>query len=114
MPAPLIRDSLKVASLFSGIGGFEIGLARAGHKTVLFCEIDPAACAVLRAKFPRVRIHDDVRTLKSLPRNVQLVTSGFPCQDLSPVGRTAGALGGNSRLVFEAFRLVKKARPNFV
>jgi len=114
MPAPLIRNPLKVASLFSGIGGFEIGLARAGHKTVMFCEIDPAACAVLSAKFPGVEIHNDIRTLKSLPRNVQLVTSGFPCQDLTPVGRTAGALGDNSALVFEAFRLVEKARPDFV
>ena len=95
-----------VAGLFAGIGGFEKGLAAAGHRTELLCEVDPLACAVLRARFPGIPLHGDIRTLASLPRRVDLVVAGFPCQDLSQAGRTAGIAGTRSGLVGEVFRLL--------
>lgn len=95
-----------VAGLFAGIGGFERGLNAAGHHTELLCEIDPLAHAVLAARFPGVRLHDDIRTLAALPRRVDLVVAGFPCQDLSQAGRTAGIEGARSGLVGEIFRLL--------
>ncbi|MDP9224642.1 MAG: DNA (cytosine-5-)-methyltransferase [Actinomycetota bacterium] len=100
--------SLTVAGLFAGIGGIELGLHRAGHETALLCEIDDSATAVLRSRFPEIRIVPDVRSIKRLPR-VDLVAAGFPCQDLSQAGRTAGIRGRNSGLVGEVFRLLDDA-----
>ena len=99
---------LNVAGLFAGVGGIELGLHRAGHRTELLCEIEPGAVAVLRARFPQVHLHEDVCTLKGLPDSVDLVTAGFPCQDLSQAGKTAGIEGARSGLVGEVFRLVEQ------
>jgi DNA (cytosine-5)-methyltransferase 1 len=97
-----------VAGLFSGIGGLESGLTKAGHSTVLLCENDRAACAVLDRWFPEIARHGDIRTLKSLPRNATLLAAGFPCQDLSQAGQTLGISGEKSGLVGEVFRLVEQ------
>lgn len=106
---------LQVAGLFAGIGGVELGLAQAGHATNLLCEIEPTAQAVLRHHFPGTPIHGDVTTLGSLPKGTDLITGGFPCQDLSQAGKAAGILkGARSSLVGEVFRLVKKQRVPFV
>jgi len=102
-----------VASLFSGIGGVELGLLRAGHHVSSFCESDPAARTVLNTRFPGVGVHRDVRTLRKLPRNTDVITAGFPCQDLSQAGATAGIFGSQSGLVWEAFRLLESCRPRF-
>jgi DNA (cytosine-5)-methyltransferase 1 len=99
-----------VVGLFAGIGGLERGLRRAGHKTALLCENEPAAMAVLRDKFPSIPLHDDICTLKALPDGVSLVVGGFPCQDLSQAGKTAGIAGSRSGLVGEVFRLVEQHR----
>ncbi|MBL8115359.1 MAG: DNA (cytosine-5-)-methyltransferase [Acidobacteria bacterium] len=116
MPSPTSapRRSLRTAGLFAGVGGLEKGLSRAGHETALFCEIDPGALAVLESRFPGVTRHDDVRTLRQLPKGVELVTAGFPCQDLSQAGKTAGIEGSRSGLVGEVFRLIEKHRAPFV
>jgi DNA (cytosine-5)-methyltransferase 1 len=105
-----------VAGLFAGIGGLERGLekAHAGHITSLLCENDPAAIAVLRARFPRIRLHDDVCTLDALPKKTSLVVAGFPCQDLSQAGNTAGIHGARSGLVGEVFRLLQEHRTPWV
>lgn len=103
-----------VAGLFAGVGGIERGLHRSGHGTSLLCEIDPAARTVLEARFPGVPLHDDVQTLKSLPRRVSLLVAGFPCQDLSQAGATLGIAGARSGLVGEVFRLVEKHRTPWV
>lgn len=100
----------KVAGLFAGIGGVERGFERAGHQTTLLCEIEPGARAVLDAHYPDVRKHDDVCSLKALPRGTDVVTAGFPCQDLSQAGKTRGITGARSGLVGEVFRLVTQAR----
>jgi DNA (cytosine-5)-methyltransferase 1 len=97
-----------VAGLFAGIGGLEVGLARSGWKTGLLCEIDPAATAVLRTRMPGVELRSDVRKLRGLPRDIDLVAAGFPCQDLSQAGRTKGITGSQSGLVGEVFRLIKR------
>lgn len=103
-----------VVGLFAGIGGLERGLGRAGHRTILFCENDPAAMAVLGAKFQDVPLHADVRTLSQLPCEATLVTAGFPCQDLSQAGTTRGIAGARSGLVGEVFRLIERHRTPWV
>lgn len=102
-------DGLSVAGLFAGIAGIEQGLAAAGHQAELLCEADPGAMAVLKARLPGVPLHPDVRTLRSLP-TVDVVTAGFPCQDLSQAGKTAGITGHRSGLVDHALRLVRRRR----
>src|SRR5690606_17988103 len=97
-----------MVGLFAGIGGLELGLGRHGCSTELLCEIEPGAQAVLRTRFPDVPPHPDVTRLRSLPRDTELVAAGFPCQDLSQAGRTAGITGSKSGLVDEVFRLVKR------
>lgn len=105
--------SLDVVGLFAGIGGIELGLHAAGHKSVLLCEIEPSACRVLQTQFPNVTLHNDVQTLDQLPK-VDLLVAGFPCQDLSQAGRTAGITGSRSGLVSHVFRLMKSSNPKWV
>lgn len=105
---------MRVAGLFAGVGGIELGLHRAGFETDLLCEINPAAIDVLRHRFDGVPIAPDVRALRSLPR-VDVVTAGFPCQDLSQAGQTAGIGGSQSRLVEHVFRLLAgRMRPEWL
>jgi DNA (cytosine-5)-methyltransferase 1 len=104
------RAPFVVAGLFAGVGGIELGLRRAGHEAALLCEFDAGANAVLEHRFRGVRLHGDVRTLASLPRGVDLLAAGFPCQDLSQAGQTKGIGGARSGLVREVFRLLE-ARP---
>ncbi len=94
---------MRVAGLFAGIGGLEVGLGEAGHQTSLFCELSPTARAVLEARFPGVPCAPDIRSLKSLPDEVELLVGGFPCQDLSQAGLTAGIGGARSGLVGRVF-----------
>ena len=101
------RRSLGVAGLFAGIGGLELGLSRAGHRTLLLCENDPSARAVLDARFPDLEVAPDVRELARLPDGTDLVAAGFPCQDLSQAGDTRGIRGARSGLVAEVFRLLE-------
>jgi DNA (cytosine-5)-methyltransferase 1 len=98
--------SLTVAGLFAGIGGIELGLELAGHQSVLLCEIDAGARAVLEERFPGIALHGDVRSLTNLGQ-VDLLAAGFPCQDLSQAGETKGITGSQSGLVNEVFRLVE-------
>ncbi len=111
MVLPLPKYS--VAGLFAGVGGVEVGLAQAGHHTQFLCEIDDGAAAVLSARFAGVELHRDVRTLKRLPAT-DVIAGGFPCQDLSQAGRTAGIGGRNSGLVDEVFRLLRRADPKWL
>lgn len=101
---------MRVAGLFAGIGGFELGLHRAGHSTELLCDVLPASRAVLRARFPDAEYRHDIEQLRSLPRSVDMLCAGFPCQDLSQAGRTAGLDGSRSGLISEVFRLLSRRR----
>lgn len=111
---------LNVLDLFSGIGGFSLGLEwTGGFRTVAFCEIEPYCQAVLRKHWPDVPIYDDVRTLTAdtLRRDgiaVDVICGGFPCQDLSFAGKRAGLEGARSGLWAEYARLIGEVRPRFV
>jgi DNA (cytosine-5)-methyltransferase 1 len=104
-----------VASLFSGIGGFEAGFAAAGLKTSLMCEKDAAAKAVLRNRFPDIDLVEDVTVMARLP-DCDVLVGGWPCQDLSQAGRMAGVDGDQSGLVAHVFRLLDATprKPNTV
>lgn len=101
---------MKIAALFAGIGGMELGLHEAGHQTMTTCEIWAPAVEVLAHRFPLVTNHPDVAALRSLPAKTELLTAGFPCQDLSQAGMTAGIEGRRSGLVGHVFRLLDQKR----
>ena len=131
---------MNVLDLFSGIGGFSLGLERAGMRTVAFCEIDPYCRRVLAKHWPDVPVYDDVRTLtaSSLVANpdyqrqlqsqgcerdqwgwagdcgIDLICGGFPCQDISTAGKGAGITGARSGLWSEYARIVGEVRPRYV
>lgn len=105
---------LKTLDLFAGIGGFTVaGEIAGGYETIAFCELDKHAQAVLRKHWPDVPIFDDVTKLKAddIDGTVDVITGGFPCQDLSSAGRGAG-LGDGTRsgLFREMLRLACEIR----
>lgn len=106
--------SLNVAGLFAGVGGLELGLRNAGHRTSLLCEKWEPALAVLKEQFPDTRLHEDIRDLDSLSADTDMIAAGFPCQDLSQAGKTAGIEGARSGLVGEIFRILDKQNPSLV
>ena len=108
-PARLEGHRLSVAGLFAGIGGIELGLHQAGHRSTLLCEVDLGAQRVLEKRLPNVPVASDVRQLETIGR-VDLIAAGFPCQDLSQAGRTAGIAGRNSGLVGHVFRLLDASK----
>ena len=102
---------LKVLDLFSGIGGFSLGLERAGMKTVAFCEIDPFCREVLVHHWPTSEIHDDVRSFHP-DAHVRVICGGFPCQPVSLAGRRRGA--SDERWLWPEFaRLIRLLRPRY-
>jgi DNA (cytosine-5)-methyltransferase 1 len=105
---------VRVVSLFAGIGGFDLGFQQAGHKIVAHVEKDAACLKLLKAKWPNAVALDDVRTAgrHNLP-DCDLVTFGFPCQDLSVAGKRAGLAGQRSGLFYEATRIINELRPAF-
>lgn len=110
---------MRVLDLFSGVGGFSLGLERAGMRTVAFCEIEPFCRAVLAKHWPGVPCYDDVRTLTASRLAADgvvpgVICGGFPCQDLSIAGRGAGLSGDRSGLWFEYLRVIEEVRPSWV
>lgn len=104
---------LTAISLFSGVGGLDLGVEAAGFRTVLMCEADAYKRAVLAAHWPGVPIHDDVHTLDDHP-HADLVHGGFPCQDVSVAGKRAGLAGERTGLFWHAVRVVDAVRPRAV
>ncbi|WP_395175840.1 DNA cytosine methyltransferase [Roseibium alexandrii] len=109
---------LKILDLFSGIGGFSLGLERTGgFETVAFCEIEPWPQRILRKHWPDIPLYEDVRevTRDRLVADgitgIDILTGGFPCQDLSLSGRRAGIEGERSGLWSEVHRLIGELRP---
>jgi DNA (cytosine-5)-methyltransferase 1 len=107
--APATAEQLSVVGLFAGVGGLEQGFVNAGHPSILLCEVDDLARAVLKRRFKKVQLASDIRLLKALP-NSDVLTAGFPCQDLSQVGRRRGIEGPNSGLVEVLLELIRKSR----
>jgi len=113
---------LRVMDLFSGIGGFSLGLKRAGgFRTVAYCEKEPYCQAVLCARMrdgqlDTAPIHTDITKLDGKPWNgrVDVITGGFPCQDISTAGRGVGLSGARSGLWSEMRRLICEVRPSLV
>lgn len=105
---------MKVLDLFSGIGGFSLGLERAGMETVAFCEIEEFPRKVLKKHWPDVPIFEDVRDLTgNMVGSVDVICGGFPCQDISTAGKGAGINGSRSGLWKEYHRLIGEIRPSW-
>lgn len=109
---------MRVLDLFAGIGGFSMGLEKAGFETVAFCEIDPYAQSVLKKNWPDIPVYDDVRCitadrLVSDGIRVDVITGGFPCQDISVAGNQKGIDAERSGLWSECARLLGELRPRY-
>jgi DNA (cytosine-5)-methyltransferase 1 len=107
---------MTIGSLFSGIGGLELGLERASLGPVLWqVEKEPYCRAVLARHWPNAERFDDVRTVgKHNLQRVRIMCGGFPCQDISYAGPGAGLAGERSGLWFEYARIIRELRPQFV
>ncbi len=112
-------EPLKVLDLFSGIGGFSLGLERAGMETIAFCEYDEPCRNVLKKRWPDIPIYEDVRNVTKERLNADgifpdVITGGFPCQDISTAGKQAGIVEGTrSGLWSECARILGEFRPNY-
>lgn len=110
----------KLLDLFSGIGGFSLGLERTGgFKTVAFCEIDPFCRGELARNWPEVPCYHDIRelTAERLATDgiiIDAICGGFPCQDISASGSGLGLDGERSGLWYEYERLIRELRPQYV
>jgi DNA (cytosine-5)-methyltransferase 1 len=111
--SPLRCNPLFYGSLFSGIGGMDLGFDRAGMVCRWQCEIDEYARAVLKKHWPEVPKHDDIRTFRNPPK-VDIIAGGFPCQDVSNAGLRAGIRGERSGLFWELMRVVREVEPRYV
>lgn len=107
--------TLTVGSLFSGIGGLDLGLERAGMQVIWQAESDPACRRVLARHWPAVPCYPDVRSVGFWPYT-HVVAGGFPCQDLSQAarGRNVGLAGKRSGLWGEMVYVVEQVHPRFV
>ncbi|MHC4363645.1 MAG: DNA cytosine methyltransferase [Planctomycetota bacterium] len=106
---------LTIGSLFSGIGGLELGLEWAGLGPVLWqVEKDPYCLKVLEKHWPGVRRYEDVKTIGRSVAPVDLICGGFPCQDVSSAGKRVGLSGSRSGLWYEFARIVKEIRPKWI
>lgn len=111
---------MKVLDIFSGIGGFSIGLERAGFETVGFCEIDKRCHPILKKNWPDVHIFDDVSTLTNEALydagigSIDVICGGFPCQDISAAWDGPGLAGKRSGLWFEYARIIGEVKPKYV
>jgi DNA (cytosine-5)-methyltransferase 1 len=108
--------ALTYGSLFSGIGGMDLGLDRAGMTCSWQVELDPFCRRVLAKHWPSVRRHDDVKTFPVYGQDwrVDVVAGGFPCQDVSRIGKRAGINGTRSGTVNDMLRIVRQLRPRYV
>lgn len=110
---------MNVLDLFSGIGGFSLGLERAGMRTVAFCEIDPFCRRVLAKHWPGVPCYEDVRSLtadrlRSDGIAADVICGGFPCQGISEAGLRQGMSDPRSGLWREYARIIGEVRPRYV
>ena len=113
---------MRLGSLFTGIGGFDLAFERAGFELAWQVEIDEHCRRVLERHWPEVRRHRDVRHVHDeraarcpgCLSAVDVLAGGFPCQDVSVAGRRAGLAGERSGLWFEFHRLAAHLRPRWV
>lgn len=103
---------LTVGSMFTGIGGFDLGAEQAGCKVLWQIENDKSCQEVLRYRFPDAQLHDDVTQIdfKQLPK-VDVLTAGFPCQGNSIAGKRRGLEDDRSGLFYEVVRYLEECQP---
>ncbi|NEO85479.1 MAG: DNA (cytosine-5-)-methyltransferase [Spirulina sp. SIO3F2] len=108
--------TLRHLDLFSGIGGFTLAAQMVGGiETLQFVENDPRRHADLKANFPGIPVHDDIRTFNIQPGQYDLVTAGFPCQGISNANPKArGLKDKRSGLFYQIIRLVRQGRPRYL
>lgn len=109
----ILCGGLTHGSLFSGIGGFELAAAWAGIPTEWSCEIEHFNRMVLQKNFPNTKQYEDIREMQR-PKYVDIISGGFPCQDISVAGKGVGITGSRSGLWGEMFRHVRDVRPKYV
>jgi DNA (cytosine-5)-methyltransferase 1 len=105
--------TLTIGSTFTGVGGADLGLERAGFSVAWQCELDAWKRSVLAAHWPSIPIYEDITTLYD-PAPVDLMIGGFPCQDLSVAGKRKGFSGERSVLAFEFLRLAESIAPRWI
>ncbi len=104
----------KLLDLFSGIGGFSLGLERSGgFRTVGFCEITPYCRTVLYKHWPKTPCADDITARDFTHGEADVICGGFPCQDISLAGDGAGLAGERSGLWRELLRAIRVVRPRY-
>lgn len=114
---PQRKSPFRVASLFSGIGGFDLGFERSGFEITFQCEIDKFCQCILKHRWPTVKFHENIKDLAAAAIPLSDVwVGGFPCQDVSlaRMGARPGLKGKRSGLFHEFARLVGEARPRVV
>ena len=106
---------MKVLDLFSGIGGFSLGLEWAGMSTVAMCEKDPYCRKILAKHWPHLTIHEDIRNLdgKQYADSIDVVCGGFPCQPFSVAGKQRGS-DDDRHLWPEMLRVIQESKPRWV
>lgn len=108
------QNELTHGSLFSGIEGFGLGAAFAGIKTLWSCEFEDYQTNIIKKNFgTEHEINRDIRTY-SKPSFVDILSGGFPCQDISIVGKGVGITGARSGLWTEMSRIIREVRPGYV
>jgi DNA (cytosine-5)-methyltransferase 1 len=109
-----VNRKLKVLDLFSGIGGFALGLDSTGFfETVKFVEKDKYCQKVLRKNFPNIPIEEDIKNVKGKEYSADVVVGGFPCQPFSVAGKQKGT--NDDRYLWpEMLRLIREIKPEFV
>ena len=106
--------TMKVLDLFSGIGGFSLGLEWAGMETIAMCEKDAFCRQILAKHWPDIPIHEDIRSLDgSQYKSVDVICGGFPCQPYSQAGRQLGNKDDRD-LWSEMFRIIQESCPTWV
>lgn len=106
-------SELTHGSLFSGIEGFGLGAAFAGIKTVWSCEYEDYQANVIKKNFgSNHEINRDIRTYTN-PQFVDIISGGFPCQDISIAGKGVGITGERSGLWTEMYRIIREVRPGY-
>ena len=110
-------EPLKILDTFAGIGGFSYAAEKLvrGFETTQFIEIDPYCQKILKKHWPHVPIHDDIKTFTAYPGQYDVITGGFPCQDISTAGHQKGITKkSRSGLFYELIRVIRLVRPKYV
>ena len=111
----IVDSKLNYVDLFSGIGGFPLGMHSAGWRVEkhYFSEIDPWCAELYQKRFPDAIPLGDIRQITDLPKGDWVITGGFPCTDISIAGRKEGIHAERSSLWFEMQRIIGMVRPRF-